>query len=65
MRKDGDGYEEIEVDLKKILHGKAPDLALKADDIVFIPNSILKTAGTRLQNITQMTAGAAIYTSLN
>jgi polysaccharide biosynthesis/export protein len=65
VRKDGDGYEEIEVNLRKILHGKAPDFALKADDIVFIPNSILKTAGTRLQNITQMTAGAAIYTQLN
>jgi acetyltransferase-like isoleucine patch superfamily enzyme len=65
VRKDGDGYEEIEVDLKKILHGNAADLALKADDIVFIPNSILKTAGTRLQNITHVMKGATVGSRCN
>lgn len=33
------GHEQIEVDLKKILSGKAPDRTLQAGDILFVPNS--------------------------
>ncbi len=65
VRKTASGRDEIEIDVKKILKGRAPDLALQPDDILFVPNSALRSAATRLQNITQMTAGAAIYTSLN
>ncbi len=65
VRKTPNGHEEHEIDLKKILRGQAPDQPLQPDDILFVPNSALRSAATRLQNITQMTAGAAIYTSLN
>ncbi|ABF41585.1 polysaccharide export protein [Candidatus Koribacter versatilis Ellin345] len=65
VRKTLSGREEIEVNVAEILRGRAPDVALHNEDILFIPNSAWKTAATRLQNITQLTLGAAIYSSLN
>ena len=65
VRKTAAGREELKVNVSEILRGRAPDVHLQHDDIVFIPNSLWRAAATRLQNITQMTAGAAIYTSLN
>jgi polysaccharide export outer membrane protein len=38
---------EIPVDLKKLLAGKMPDLALKADDILFVPASTAKAIAAR------------------
>lgn len=65
VRKAGAERTQIEVDVKAILRGAVPDVQLQPDDILFIPNSAWKDAANRLQNITQMAAGAAIYTSLN
>lgn len=65
VRKTATGCDEFEIDVKKILKGRAPDIPLQPDDILFVPNSAWRSAANRLQNITQMTAGAAIYTSLN
>lgn len=38
---------EVPVDLKKVLSGDAPDLPLKADEILFIPVNVPKMAGLR------------------
>ena len=65
VRGSGKTRRELSVDVNRVLRGRAPDLALQADDILFIPDSLWKTAANRLQNITQMAAGAAIYTGLN
>ena len=34
----------VQVDIKKVMYGKAPDPVLQADDIVFLPDSNLKAA---------------------
>ncbi len=65
VRTGANGREEIEVNVAEILKGRAPDLSLHDQDILFVPNSAWKSAATRLQNITQLTIGAAIYSSLN
>jgi polysaccharide export outer membrane protein len=39
--------QEISVDLQKVAQGTAPDVALKADDILFIPNNLSKSAAIR------------------
>jgi polysaccharide export outer membrane protein len=53
---------EIRVDLKKLMAGKTPDQPLKADDILFVPNSSSKTAATRaLEAAVQIGTGMAIY----
>lgn len=38
---------EILFDLKKVMHGKEKDIALTADDILFIPSNAFKTAVTK------------------
>jgi len=65
VRKTATGREEFEINVREILSGKSPDIALQPDDILFVPNSAWKSTANRLLSIAQMTAGAAIYTSLN
>lgn len=53
---------EMAVDVKKILGGKAPDVALQSDDILFIPNSAAKSATLRsIEAIVQTASGMAIW----
>ncbi len=57
---------EIPVDLKKLMAGKGEDIALKADDILFIPNSAKKAATVRALEAmlgmgTGIGTGIAIY----
>ena len=54
--------EEIPIDVKKIFAGKAPDVALRANDILFIPSSSAKTGGRRaIDAIVQVATGMAVY----
>ena len=41
------GRREIPVDLRKVQAGKAEDIALRADDILFVPTSMPKRAGVK------------------
>jgi polysaccharide export outer membrane protein len=62
IRRTPDGPREIPVPLNKILAAKAPDMALQAEDIVFVPTSMAKTAGRKtLESIIQVATGIAIY----
>ncbi|HEY3928297.1 MAG TPA: polysaccharide biosynthesis/export family protein [Candidatus Koribacter sp.] len=65
VRKTAQGRQEVEVNVKDILRGRAPDLALHADDILFIPNSAWRSAANRLQNITHVMNGARIGAHCN
>jgi len=48
LREDGGpSREQIPANVKKIMENKAPDLQLRPDDILFIPNSLTKTVGAR------------------
>lgn len=54
--------KEIPVDLKAIVAGKAPDLRLFANDILFIPNSSAKSGVRRAaEAVLQVATGVAIY----
>ena len=59
----GDGTRrQIVVDVNKILAGKAPDVQLMADDILFIPHSGAKVATRRLaETALGLTTGLLIY----
>lgn len=62
VRKTPKGQEEQPLDLKQIMTGKSPDVAMLPDDIVFIPNSAAKSATRRgLEMILQTATGMAIY----
>jgi len=53
---------EIYVDLRKILSGKSPDIALLPNDVLLIPNSVPKSAMIRgLESALQIGTGIAIY----
>lgn len=53
---------EIPVDLNAILSGKAPDVPLYADDVLFVPNSAAKSGAKRAAEVMlQVATGVAIY----
>lgn len=47
LRKTANGIQEIPVPLKKVLHAKAPDVAMLKGDILFVPGSAAKTMAYR------------------
>lgn len=58
----GAGRTEVAVNLDKIMDGHAEDLALQANDILFIPNSMAKSASIRaLEAAIQAGTGMAIW----
>ena len=61
IHKTADGPHETTISVKKILAGKAKDLQLEADDILFIPHSTAKGAMQGMSAALQTAAGAAVY----
>jgi len=62
VRKALSGPQEIEIALKDISSTKKPDVPMLPDDILFIPNSVGKSAGRKtLESIVQITTGVLIY----
>ena len=53
------GLTETPVELKKILRAKAPDLAMQADDILFVPTSATKVFAGRAMEAAMQAATAA------
>jgi polysaccharide export outer membrane protein len=59
---DPDSRQEFLVNLKKILEGKNEDMAMRADDILFIPASAAKNAAMRgLEVGIQIGTGVMIF----
>jgi polysaccharide biosynthesis/export protein len=57
-----DERREIPVDLKKVMSGKAEDLALRANDILFVPDSTAKKVTARaLEAVIQTATGVIIW----
>lgn len=55
----------VPIDLKKVLAGKAPDVTLAANDILFVPNSTSKAVGKQtLATTIGMLTGLVIYRGL-
>ena len=44
LRRNGNGFQEQPINLKKLLRGKAHDVSVQNDDILFVPSSALKEA---------------------
>jgi len=62
LKRDADQREELTVDVKDVLTGKKPDIALRGDDILFIPGSTGKKAALRaIEAAIQTGTGLAIW----
>jgi polysaccharide export outer membrane protein len=62
IRKTADGVQDLPIPLKRILAAKSADQKLVANDIVFVPNSALKSAFRRsAESALQVATGVAIY----
>jgi polysaccharide export outer membrane protein len=61
IRRTGTGLQEIRIPMKQMLEAKAEDVALQANDILYVPGSTGKKAARRtLDSIVQITTGLAI-----
>jgi polysaccharide export outer membrane protein len=62
IRRTPQGPIEVPLQLKQILAAKVPDVVLRQEDIVFIPNSAAKSATKNaLENIVRVATGLAVY----
>jgi polysaccharide biosynthesis/export protein len=62
IHKTPSGYAESDIHLAQLLQGKAPDVALAPEDILFVPNSKLKSAvAGGYSSVVQAAATAAVY----
>jgi polysaccharide export outer membrane protein len=54
--------KDIPINLSKIMEAKAPDVALQAEDILYVPNSLPKSVGLRtLDAVIQMGTGYVVW----
>ncbi len=59
---DASKMTEIPVDIKQIFEGKAADMQLYANDVLFVPNSLSKSSARRAaEAVLQAATGVAIY----
>jgi len=58
LRQTPNGIQQIPVPLKKVLHAKAPDVALVKGDVLFVPGSSAKAAGYRTADMAMSLTGA-------
>jgi polysaccharide export outer membrane protein len=62
IRRSRGNFEEIPVQLKAIMAAKSPDVPLKNEDVLLVPNSAAKSAARRsLESVVQVATGLAIY----
>jgi polysaccharide export outer membrane protein len=60
LRKTENGFQEQQIDLKKLLRGQIRDVAVKDEDILFVPSSAIKTA-LNASSLVAVAASTAIY----
>jgi polysaccharide export outer membrane protein len=60
LRRTENGFQEQQIDLKKLLRGKVPDVSVRDEDILFVPTSGIKTALNASTLVATM-GSAAIY----
>jgi polysaccharide export outer membrane protein len=61
VRRTATGVVEIDLEVNAMEKGKKPDVALLADDVVYIPFSFMRNIGINGQGILASAASAAVY----
>lgn len=60
----GGPRQDLEIDFKEVFHGKAEDIAIRPDDVLFIPSSGLKDIGYAMVGVVPGTVSAAAISAL-
>jgi len=60
LRRTENGFQEQHINLTKLLRGKAHDVSVRNEDILFIPSSAIKTA-LNASALVGVAASTAIY----
>jgi polysaccharide export outer membrane protein len=60
LRKTDTGFQEQQIDLKKLLRGKTNDIIVRDRDILYVPSSAIKTA-LNASALVGVAASTAIY----
>jgi polysaccharide biosynthesis/export protein len=60
LRRTETGFQEQQINLTKLLRGKAPDVSVRNEDILFVPSSAVKTA-LNASALLGVAASTAIY----
>jgi polysaccharide export outer membrane protein len=60
LRRTANGLQEQKIDLKRLLRGQAPDVAVLDEDILFVPTSGVKSA-LNASTLIATVGAAAIY----
>jgi len=60
LRRTENGFQEQQIDVTKLLRGKALDISVRDEDILFIPSSRIKTA-LNASSLIATVGTAAIY----
>jgi len=61
LRRTPNGLQELPVPLKDLLRGKAADIPVSAEDIIFVPSSRMKEFVAASTMVASATASAAVY----
>ncbi|MGA2335559.1 MAG: polysaccharide biosynthesis/export family protein [Terriglobales bacterium] len=61
LRRTPNGLQELPVPLKALLRGKAADIPVSAEDIIFVPSSRMKEFVSASTLVASSTASAAVY----
>ena len=60
LRKTENGFQEQQIDLKKLLRGQIHDVPVRDEDILYVPSSAIKTA-LNASSLVAVAASTAIY----
>jgi polysaccharide export outer membrane protein len=60
LRKGPSGYADIHIELNKMLKGQERDVQLQAEDILYVPTSIMKSALARTSPAMLAAASGAV-----
>ena len=61
LHKTDTGYNREKIKLNDLVRGKTADLALSANDILFVPGSKIKYLAQNTQSVASSVVGAAVY----
>lgn len=61
LRKTATGYSDTKIRLRQIVAGKQPDIELRANDVIVVPNNKLKSAARGTKDIATAVETASLY----